>query len=77
MKKIYLLLAFFASINLAFGTDFGIKFTAGVGYVSEDMITCYDNVESYNGLEIEFNLTCEGLPEDELELISDRSTYSI
>ena len=41
------------------------------------MITCYDNVESYNGLEIEFNLTCEGMPEDELELISDRSTYSI
>lgn len=77
MKKIYLLLAFFASIDLAFGTDFGIKFTAGVGYVSEDMITCYDNVESYNGLEIEFNLTCEGMPEDELELISDRSTYSI
>ena len=78
MKKIYLLLAFFASIDLAFGTDFGIKFTAGAGYASKDMITCYDNVDSYNGLNIEFNVTADAnITEEELEAIRNNATYSI
>ena len=79
MKKIYLLLAFFASIDLAFGTDFGIKFTAGVGYVSEDMITCFDDAaNTYNGLQIEFDIIGDvNLTEEELEALRDNAKYSI
>lgn len=59
-------------------TNDNITFTSGAGYASKDMITCYDNVDSYNGLNIEFNVTADAnITEEELEAIRNNATYSI
>lgn len=59
-------------------TEDNITFTSGAGYASKDIITCYDNVESYNGLNIEFDIIGDAnMTEEELEALRDNAQYSI